>query len=124
MVDIKLLSEELSKLTILEAAELVKELEEKWGVQANALMSSPAQQAPQGEEAAPKKDKFDVILKTVGDKKIQVIKSVREITALGLKEAKLLVDSAPKAIKTGISEKEANEIKEKLAKQGATVDIN
>lgn len=124
MVDIKLLSEELSKLTILEAAELVKELEEKWGVQANALMSSPVQQSPQGEEAAPKKDKFDVILKTVGDKKIQVIKSVREITALGLKEAKLLVDSAPKAIKTGVSEKEANEIKEKLSKQGATVDIN
>lgn len=124
MADIKLLSEELSKLTILEAAELVKELEAKWGVQASALMSSPAQQSPQGEETAPKKDKFDVILKTVGDKKIQVIKSVREITALGLKEAKLLVDSAPKAIKTGISEKEANEIKEKLAKQGATVDIN
>jgi len=125
MANIEKLSEELSALTILEAAELVKSLECKWGVKSSDISS--AMPAVQDNSNAPKieeKTEFDVILKTVGDKKIQVIKAVRELTSLGLKEAKSLVDSAPKIVKSKISKKEAEDVKEKLSKYGATVEID
>lgn len=123
MVDLEKLSQELSNLTIMEASSLVKSLEEKWGIKVgNIMSSSPEAPATKPAEAA-KKEKFNVILKDVGSKKIQVIKTVKEITSLGLKEAKLLVDNAPKPIKTDVNEKDANEIKEKLEKQGATIEL-
>lgn len=123
MVDLEKLSQELSNLTIMEASNLVKSLEEKWGIKAGNIISS-SHEAPVAKPAeAVKKEKFNVILKDVGSKKIQVIKTVKEITALGLKEAKLLVDNAPKPIKTDVNEKDANEIKEKLEKQGATIEL-
>ena len=121
MVDIEKLSQELSSLTIMEAADLVKSLEEKWGIQAN-VAAYPSEASNKVEETK-KKESFDVILKDIGSKKIQVIKTVKEITSLGLKEAKALVDSAPKAIKTNLNEEEANKIKEKLEKQGATIEL-
>ena len=113
--------ETISALTVLELAELVKALEDKFGVSAAAPVMMAA--AGGGEEAPPVKDTFDVVLTEVGEKKIQVIKVVREITSLGLKEAKALVDEAPKAVKEGASKDEAEEIQKRLQEAGATVEL-
>ncbi|MGE0824271.1 MAG: 50S ribosomal protein L7/L12 [Candidatus Binatia bacterium] len=117
----------LSGLTILEVADLVKKLEEKWGVSAAApVMVAGAPGAAAGPEpaaAAVEKDEFDVILTGSGDKKIQVIKVVRELTGLGLKEAKDLVDGAPKPVKEGIAKGEAEEMKKKLEEAGGSVEL-
>ena len=123
MADIAKLVEELSALTVLEAADLAKALEEAWGVSAAAAVAVAA--APAGEAAAAVEEKteFDVILTGDGGKKIQVIKEVRAITALGLTEAKTLVESAPKAIKEGVSKTEAEDIKKKIEEAGGTVEI-
>ena len=124
MADIAKLVEELSKLTVLEAADLAKALEEAWGVSAAAAV---AVAAPAGggaaAEAVEEKTEFDVILTGFGDSKIGVIKEVRAITALGLTEAKALVEAAPKAIKEGIKKSEAEEIKAKIVAAGGTVEI-
>jgi large subunit ribosomal protein L7/L12 len=118
------LIEQVEKLTVLELNELVKTLEEKWGVSAAAPVAIAAAAAP-GAAAAPaaEKTEFDVILTEIGPEKIKVIKVVREITALGLTEAKAFVESAPKAIKTGIPKDEAEQIKKKVEEAGAKVDI-
>ena len=113
--------DELSKLTVLEAADLAKMLEESWGVSAAAAVAAAAPVA--AGPAAEEKTEFEVILEIGGDKKIEVIKEVRAITNLGLKEAKDLVDGAPKSIKAGVSKDEANKIKEVLEKAGAKVKI-
>jgi large subunit ribosomal protein L7/L12 len=112
-------------LTVLELADLVKALEDKFGVSAAApvMMAGGAAAAGGGEAAAEEKDSFDVILSGAGDKKIQVIKVVREITSLGLKEAKAMVDEAPKAVKEGVSKDEAEDIQNRLQEAGATVEI-
>jgi large subunit ribosomal protein L7/L12 len=124
MANLEKLVEELSALTVLEAAQLSKLLEEKWGVSAAAPVAVAAA-AGGGAAAAPAevKDEFNVILAAAGDKKINVIKAVREITGLGLKEAKALVDEAPKPVKEGVNKDEAAEIKKKLSDAGATVEI-
>jgi large subunit ribosomal protein L7/L12 len=126
MADIERLYEELSKMTVLEVAQLVKRLEEGWGVSAAAAMpmAMPAAGGA-GAAAAPVEEKteFDVVLVEAGAQKINVIKEVRAITALGLKEAKDLVEAAPKAIKEGVSKAEAEEIKKKVEAAGAKVDI-
>ncbi|MEK9923826.1 MAG: 50S ribosomal protein L7/L12 [Rhodospirillales bacterium] len=125
MADLDKIVEELSTLTVLEAAELSKMLEEKWGVSAAAPVAVAAAGGGAGADApaAEEKDEFDVILASAGDKKINVIKEVRGITGLGLKEAKDLVESAPKAVKEGASKDEAEEIKKKLEEAGATVEL-
>lgn len=123
MADLEKLVDDLSALTVLEAAELSKMLEEKWGVSAAAPVAVAAAGGAAGGEAAEEKDEFDVILASAGEKKINVIKEVRAITGLGLKEAKELVEGAPKAVKEGASKDEANEIKEKLEAAGATVEL-
>lgn len=124
MADLKALVEELSKLTVLEAAELSKMLEEEWGVSAAAPVAvAAAGGAAAGAAAAEEKTEFDVILASAGDKKINVIKEVRGITGLGLKEAKDLVEGAPKAVKEGVAKDEAEEIKKKLEEAGATVEL-
>ena len=124
MADLKALVEELSKLTVLEAAELSKMLEEEWGVSAAAPVAvAAAGGAAAGGAAAEEKTEFDVILASAGDKKINVIKEVRGITGLGLKEAKELVEGAPKAVKEGAAKDEAEEIKKKLEEAGATVEL-
>ena len=117
------LIKELSSLTVLEAAELAKKLEEEWGVSAAAPVAVAA--APAGEAAAPVEEKteFDVILASAGDNKINVIKEVRAITGLGLKEAKDLVEAAPKPIKEGVKKEEAEDIKIKVEAAGAKVEI-
>jgi large subunit ribosomal protein L7/L12 len=124
MADLNAIVEQLSALTVLEAAQLSKMLEEKWGVSA-AAAAPVMRAAPGGAAAAPAEEKteFDVILKSAGEKKINVIKVVREITNLGLKEAKDLVEGAPKTIKEGVSKDEAESIKKKFEEQGATVEI-
>ncbi|MCY1670229.1 50S ribosomal protein L7/L12 [Novosphingobium sp. SL115] len=122
MADIAKLVEELSKLTVLEAADLAKALEEAWGVSAAAAVAVAAAPAAAA-EAAEEKTEFDVILTGDGGKKIQVIKEVRAITSLGLTEAKALVESAPKAIKEGVSKAEAEDIKKKIEEAGGTVEI-
>jgi len=125
VADLQKLVDELSKLTVLEAAELSKKLEEAWGVSAAApvaVAAAPGAAAP-GAEAAPEKDEFTVVLASAGDKKINVIKEVRAITGLGLKEAKDLVESAPKPVKEGINKAEAEELKKKLEEAGATVEL-
>ena len=125
MADLDKLVDELSKLTVIEAAELSKKLEEVWGVSAAAPVAVAAA-APAGEgggEAEAEKDSFDVVLASVGDKKINVIKEVRAITGLGLKEAKDLVEAAPKAVKEGVGKDEAEEVKTKLEGAGATVEL-
>jgi large subunit ribosomal protein L7/L12 len=122
MADLNQIAESLSSLTIMEAADLAKLLEEKWGVSAAAPVAVAAA-GPAGAEAAVEKDEFDVVLLSAGDKKIQVIKEVRAITSLGLKEAKELVESAPKAIKEGIAKDEAEKIKEKIEAAGGQADI-
>ena len=124
MADLDKLVDELSKLTVLEAAELSKKLEEVWGVSAAAPVAvAAAAPAGGGEEAAAAQDSFDVVLAAIGDKKINVIKEVRAITGLGLKEAKDLVESAPKPVKEGASKDEAEELKKKLEEVGATVEL-
>ena len=124
MADLEKIAEELSALTVLEAAELATLLEEKWGVSAAAAPVAVAAVAGGGDAgAAEAKTEFDVILASAGASKINVIKEVRGITGLGLKEAKDLVEGAPKPIKEGVSQDEANELKAKLEEAGATVEI-
>jgi large subunit ribosomal protein L7/L12 len=124
MADIAKLVEELSALTVLEAADLAKALEEAWGVSAAAAVAVAAPAAGgEAAAAAEEKTEFDVILTGDGGKKIQVIKEVRAITSLGLTEAKALVESAPKAIKEGVSKAEAEDIKKKIEEAGGTVEI-
>ncbi len=123
MANLEKIAEDLSSLTVLEAAELSKLLEEKWGVSAAAPVAVVAAAPGESAEAAEEKDSFTVILVAFGDKKINVIKEVRAITGLGLKEAKDLVESAPKEIKEDVSKDEANQIKEKLESVGATVEL-
>ena len=124
MADLEAIAENLSELTVMEAANLVTMLEEKWGVSA-AAPAAVAVAAPgaDGGGAAEEKTEFDVVLKDVGAKKINVIKTVREVTSLGLKEAKDLVEGAPKPIKEGVTKEEAEEIKKKFEEQGAKVEI-
>ena len=124
MADLQKIADELSSLTVIEAAELSKLLEEKWGVSAAApvaVAAGPA--AAPGAQAAEEQTEFEVVLAAFGEKKINVIKEVRAITALGLKEAKDLVESAPKTVKEGVKKEEAEEIKKKLEDAGATVEI-
>ena len=123
MADLEKIAEELSGLTVLEAADLAKLLEDKWGVSAAAPVVVAAAAPADGGAAAEEQTEFDVILASFGDKKINVIKEIRTITGLGLKEAKDLVESAPKEIKEGIAKEEAEKIKEQLESAGATVDI-
>ena len=113
----------IESMTILELADLVKEMEEKFGVSAAAPVAVAGGAAPAAAEAAEEKTEFDVVLKEAGSEKIKVIKVVRELTGLGLKEAKDFVESAPKTIKEGASKEECEKIKEKLAEVGATVEI-
>ena len=126
MADLQKLVEELSSLTLLEAAELSKLLEVKWGVSAAAVAVATVPGAAAAGGAAPaaeEQTEFDAILTTVGEKKIQVIKVVRELTSLGLKEAKDLVEGAPKPLKQGVSKDEAEAVKKKMEEVGATVEI-
>jgi len=116
------LLEAIGSLTVLEAAELKEKMEDKFGVTAAAPVAVAAVAAAPG-AAAEEQTEFDVILAGIGDKKIQVIKAVREVTSLGLKEAKELVDNAPKPVKEGVSKEEAEAIKAKLEEQGATVEL-
>ena len=126
MANLQKIADDLSSLTVMEAAELSKMLEEKWGVSAAAPVAVAAVgggTAAAGGEAAAEKTEFDVILVKAGDKKINVIKEVRAVTQLGLKEAKDLVESAPKPVKEGVPKAEAEAIKKKLEDQGATVEL-
>ncbi len=125
MADLQKIVEELSGLTLLEAAELTKLLEEKWGVSAAtmAVAAAPAAGAGAAAPVVEEKTEFDVLLTGVGEKKIQVIKVVRELTSLGLKEAKDLVEGVPKAVKEGVPKDEAESVKKKLEEVGATVEI-
>jgi len=125
MADLEKIAEDLSSLTVLEAAELSKMLEEKWGVSAAAPVAVAAGAMPAADagEAAEEQTEFDVILAVIGEKKINVIKEVRAMTGLGLKEAKDLVESAPKAVKEAVGKDEAEELKKKLEEVGATVEV-
>ncbi len=123
MADLQKLVDELSKLTVVEAAELSKKLEEAWGVSAAAPVAVAAAAGGGGVAVEPEKDEFTVVLVHAGEKKINVIKEVRAITALGLKEAKDLVEGAPKAVKEGVSKAEAAELKKKLEDAGAKVEL-
>ena len=122
MADLNKIIEDLSSLTVVEAAELSKQLEEKWGVTAAAAVAA-APAATSGDSPAEEKDEFTVMLTSAGDKKINVIKEVRAVTELGLKEAKDLVEGAPKEVKTNVNKKEAEEIKAKLEAAGAKVEL-
>ena len=122
MADLNKIIDELSSLTVVEAAELSKQLEEKWGVTAAAAVAAPAAAAG-GAAPAEEKDEFTVVLASAGDKKINVIKEIRSVTSLGLKEAKDLVEGAPKEVKAGVNKKEAEEIKKKLESAGAKVEL-
>ncbi len=122
MADLKAIVDELNKLTLPEAAELVKMLEEEWGVSAAAAVAVAAAPAA-AEEAEEEKTEFDVILKDMGPKKINVIKAVRSVTSLGLKEAKELVESAPAPVVQGVPKETAEEVKAKLEAEGAVVEI-
>ena len=123
MADLNKIIEDLSSLTVVEAAELSKQLEEKWGVTAAAAVAAAPAAGAAGGEAAADKDDFSIMLVSAGDKKINVIKEVRGVTSLGLKEAKDLVEGAPKEVKTGVNKKEAEEIKKKLEAAGAKVEL-
>jgi len=118
------LAGKLDGLTLLQASQLVKFLEDKWGVSAAAPVAMAVAPGGGGEAAAEEKTAFDVILESAGDKRVQVIKEVRAITGLGLKEAKELVDAAPKAIKEGVSKEDAEEIKTKIESAGGTVKVD
>ncbi len=118
--------DEIEKLSVLELAELVKALEEKFGVSAQAMVAAPAAGAGAGADVEAEEEEqteFDVVLNAIGDKKIQVIKVVRSVTSLGLKEAKELVDGAPRSVKEGVSREEADQIKAELEEVGAVVEI-
>jgi large subunit ribosomal protein L7/L12 len=123
MADLAKIVEELSSLTVLEAAELAKQLEEKWGVSAAAAVAVAAAPGAGGAAAAEEKTEFTVVLAAAGDKKIEVIKEVRAITGLGLKEAKDLVEGAPKNVKESVSKDEAAKLKAQLEKAGAKVEL-
>jgi large subunit ribosomal protein L7/L12 len=123
MANLDQIVDDLSSLTVIEAAELSKLLEEKWGVSAAAPVAAAAGPAAGGAEAAEEQTEFEVVLASYGEKKINVIKEVRAITGLGLKEAKDLVEAAPKSVKEGIKKEEAEELKKKLEDAGATVEI-
>ncbi|GEP61273.1 50S ribosomal protein L7/L12 [Reyranella soli] len=123
MANLEKLVEELSALTVLEAAQLSKLLEEKWGVSAAAPVAVAAAAGAAAAPAAEVKDEFSVVLAAAGDKKINVIKAVREITGLGLKEAKDLVEGAPKAVKEGVPKADAEKLKAKLEAEGAKVEL-
>ena len=123
MADLNKIIDELSKLTVVEAAELSKQLEEKWGVTAAAAVAAAPAAGAANAAPAEEKDEFTIMLTSAGDKKINVIKEVRAVTALGLKEAKDLVEGAPKEVKTGVNKKEAEEIKTKLEAAGAKVEL-
>ena len=127
MADLEKIADELSSLTVLEAAELSKLLEEKWGVSAAAPVAVAAAAGAPGAgdagDAAEEQTEFDVVLAAAGEKKINVIKEVRAITGLGLKEAKDLVESAPKPVKEGVAKEEAEELKKKLEEAGASVEL-
>ena len=122
MADLNKIIDDLSSLTVVEAAELSKQLEEKWGVSAAAAVAA-APAAGAGDAPAEEKDEFTVMLNAAGDKKINVIKEVRAVTELGLKEAKDLVEGAPKEVKSGVNKKDAEEIKAKLEAAGAKVEL-
>lgn len=123
MADLEKLVDQLSELTVLEAAELSKLLEEKWGVSAAAPVAVAAVAGAAGGAAAEEQSEFDVILTAAGDKKINVIKEVRAITGLGLKEAKDLVEGAPKAVKEGVDKEEAEKVKAQLEGAGASIEL-
>jgi large subunit ribosomal protein L7/L12 len=123
MADLQKIVDELSKLTVLEAADLAKLLEEKWGVSAAAAVAVAGPAAGGGAAAAEEKTEFTVVLASAGDKKIEVIKEVRALTGLGLKEAKDLVEGAPKPVKEGVNKEEADKIKATLEKAGAKVEL-
>ena len=125
MTDLERIAEDLSQLTVIEAAQLSKLLEEKWGVSAAAPVAVAAAPGADGgtEAAVEEKTEFDVVLAAFGEKKINVIKEVRQITGLGLKEAKDLVEGAPKPVKEGVGKDEAEEIRKKLEAAGATVEL-
>jgi len=123
MADLQRLVDDLSGLTVLEASELSKMLEEKWGVSAAAPVAVAAAAGAPGAAAAEEKTAFDVVLSAAGDKKIQVIKVVRELTGLGLKEAKDLVEGAPQPVKTGVTKEEAETMKAKLTEVGGAVEV-
>ena len=122
MADLNKIIDELSSLTVVEAAELSKQLEEKWGVTAATVATAPAAGAG-GAAPAEEKDEFTIVLAAAGDKKINVIKEIRAVTSLGLKEAKDLVEGAPKEVKSNVNKKEAEEIKKKLEAAGAKVEL-
>jgi len=123
MADLQKIVDELSSLTVLEAADLAKLLEEKWGVSAAAAVAVAAGPAAGGAAPAEEKTEFTVVLAAAGDKKIEVIKEVRALTGLGLKEAKDLVEGAPKPVKEGVNKEEADKIKGTLEKAGAKVEL-
>ena len=123
MADLNKIIEDLSSLTVVEAAELSKQLEEKWGVTAAAAVAAAPVAGGAGAAPAEEKSEFTVVLASAGDKKINVIKEIRGVTSLGLKEAKDLVEGAPKEVKSGVNKKEAEEIKAKLEAAGAKVEL-
>ena len=123
MADLNKIIENLSSLTVVEAAELSKQLEEKWGVTASAAVAAAPATGAGATAPAEEKDEFTIVLTAAGDKKINVIKEIRTVTTLGLKEAKDLVEGAPKEVKVGVNKKEAEEIKKKLEAAGAKVEL-
>ena len=123
MADLEKIAEDLSSLTVLEAADLAKLLEDKWGVSASAPVAVAAAVGAEAAPSAEAKTEFNVMLTAIGEKKINVIKEVRAVTGLGLKEAKDLVEAAPSMVKEGVPEAEANEIKGKLEEAGASVEV-
>ena len=123
MADLNKIIEDLSSLTVVEAAELSKQLEEKWGVKAAAAVAAAPAAGGAGGAPAEEKSEFTIVLASAGDKKINVIKEIRGVTSLGLKEAKDLVEGAPKEVKSGVNKKEAEEIKKKLEAAGAKVEL-
>jgi len=123
MADLNKIIEDLSSLTVVEAAELSKQLEEKWGVTAAAAVAAAPAAGAAGAAPAEEKSEFTIVLASAGDKKINVIKEIRGVTSLGLKEAKDLVEGAPKEVKSGVNKKEAEEIKAKLEAAGAKVEL-
>ena len=123
MADLNKIIENLSSLTVVEAAELSKQLEEKWGVTAAAAVAAAPAAGAAGGAPAEEKSEFTIVLASAGDKKINVIKEIRGVTSLGLKEAKDLVEGAPKEVKSGVNKKEAEEIKAKLEAAGAKVEL-
>ena len=123
MADLNKIIEDLSSLTVVEAAELSKQLEEKWGVTAAAAVAAAPAAGGAGGAPAEEKSEFTIVLASAGDKKINVIKEIRGVTSLGLKEAKDLVEGAPKEVKSGVNKKEADEIKAKLEAAGAKVEL-